>query len=129
MSKKTKTRKPSGIDDITSETKPQSLSEPANISEQTPTSKTLATGKARLLEPQLMESNAPYPSIDEVESASTISLDSARTHVLEQMNCVSKSRQAMESPLATLNAQANAAKAIAELVKAKVEIFKAYKER
>jgi hypothetical protein len=78
---------------------------------------------------QLMESNAPYPSIDEVESDSTVSLDSARTHVLEQMHCAARSTQAQESPLATLNAQANAAKAIAELVKAKVDIYKAYRNR
>jgi hypothetical protein len=78
---------------------------------------------------QVMVSNAPYPSIDEVESHSTISLDAAKTHVLEQMYCAAKSTQALDNPLATLNAQANAAKAIAELVKAKVDIFKAYKGR
>lgn len=75
----------------------------------------------------LTGSMTPYPNIDEVESHSTLSLDSARTHVLEQMNYVRSSKASQDNPLAALNAQANAAKAIAELVKAKVEIFKAYK--
>lgn len=76
----------------------------------------------------LMASNAPYPSIDEVESPSTFYLDSVRTQAQDQINYLNDLiKQEKVSPIAAVNACSNRAKDILESIRIKVDIYKAYR--
>lgn len=108
---------------------------PGNINESTPsilesTNSSDTTQELSTTETRRTGYLTPFPNIDEAESRSTILIDNATQVLHEQMHSLAKYAKANENHFGTVqqvNAICACAKGINNLIRTKVDIYKAYK--